>query len=158
MMQSILKHCTFLAGTVGPGVDPAAGLDIDTTPYAGFWIRAAALAIDACMLLVLFGLVAVVLGDPENLVFSLVAAVVQWIYFAGFESSERQATPGKSALDLQVTDADGFRLSFGRATGRYFAKILSFMPVCLGFVIAAFTPRKQALHDLLAQTTVQRRE
>jgi uncharacterized RDD family membrane protein YckC len=84
--------------------------------------------------------------------------ILQWLYFAGMESSPRQATFGKSIMSLQVTNTDGQRLSFGHATGRFFAKIVSGMvPLAIGFIMAAFTARKQALHDLIAGTLVLRK-
>ena len=70
------------------------------------------------------------------------------------ESSEKQATLGKMALGIKVTDGQGQRITFGRATGRFFAKIISRLPLCIGFIIAGFTARKQALHDMIADTLV----
>jgi uncharacterized RDD family membrane protein YckC len=78
--------------------------------------------------------------------------VIPWLYDALMLSSETQATLGKMALGITVTDMDGRRLTFGRATGRHFAKILSALLLCIGFVMAAFTAKKQALHDMLAGT------
>jgi uncharacterized RDD family membrane protein YckC len=81
--------------------------------------------------------------------------IVQWLYFAGMESSERQATLGKSVMSLRVTNSEGQRLSFGHATGRFFAKIVSgLVPLAIGYIMAAFTEKKQALHDLIAGTLV----
>ena len=81
--------------------------------------------------------------------------LLQWLYFAGLESSERQATVGKSVMSLRVTNLEGQRLSFGHATGRFFAKIVSGMiPFAIGYIMAAFTAKKQALHDLIAGTLV----
>ena len=76
---------------------------------------------------------------------------------AGFESSVYQATLGKMMLGLRVTDLHGKRISIGRAVGRYFAKILSAVILCIGFIMAAFTQKKQALHDLIAGTLVVRK-
>jgi uncharacterized RDD family membrane protein YckC len=70
------------------------------------------------------------------------------------ESSARQATLGKMALKLAVTDLEGERIGFGRATGRYFAKFLSWLTLLVGFFMAGFTQRKQGLHDILAKTLV----
>jgi uncharacterized RDD family membrane protein YckC len=71
------------------------------------------------------------------------------------ESSERQATFGKSVMSLRVTNYEGQRISFGHATGRFFAKIVSGMvPLAIGYIMAAFTEKKQALHDLIAGTLV----
>jgi uncharacterized RDD family membrane protein YckC len=87
----------------------------------------------------------------------LILVVLTWLYFAGLESSAWQATLGKRATRLQVTDRTGRRLSFGRATGRFFAKAISAITLLIGYLVAAFTPRKQALHDLIAGTVVVRR-
>lgn len=80
--------------------------------------------------------------------------ILDWVYYASFESSARGATPGKRLLGLRVTDMDGLRLSFRRASVRYFSKIISTFPLMLGFVMAFFTEKHQALHDLLAETVV----
>lgn len=77
-----------------------------------------------------------------------------WIYFAVLESSSWQATLGKRALGIIVTDERGERLTFGRATGRYWAKWLSYLTFLVGFAMAGFTRKKQALHDVLANTLV----
>jgi uncharacterized RDD family membrane protein YckC len=83
---------------------------------------------------------------------------LQWLYFAGMESSERQATFGKSVMSLHVSDYEGRRISFGHATGQFFAKIVSGMiPFAIGYIMAAFTEKKQALHDLIAGTLVLKR-
>jgi len=83
--------------------------------------------------------------------------IVQWLYFAGMESSTRQATFGKAAMSLRVTDGNGQPLTFGHATGRFFAKIVSGMiPLAIGYIMAGFTAKKQALHDMIASTLVLR--
>ena len=79
-----------------------------------------------------------------------------WLYEALMESSSYQATLGKMILGMKVTDLYGNRISFGRATGRHFAKILSGMVLCIGFIMVGLTQRKQGLHDLLAGTLVRR--
>jgi len=79
-----------------------------------------------------------------------------WIYEAAMESSSKQATLGKMALGLKVTDEQGRRISFGRATARYFSKIISGMILLIGYIMAGFTARKQALHDMIAGTLVTR--
>jgi uncharacterized RDD family membrane protein YckC len=83
--------------------------------------------------------------------------VMRWLYYAFFEASEFQATPGKMALGLIVTDEEGVRIGFGRATGRYFGKILSGLILYIGFMMAGWTQKKQALHDILAKTLVVRK-
>ena len=72
------------------------------------------------------------------------------------ESSARQATLGKMAFGIVVTDVHARRISFARATGRFFGKVLSNLTFCIGYLLAAFTDRKQALHDLIAGTLVVR--
>jgi uncharacterized RDD family membrane protein YckC len=79
-----------------------------------------------------------------------------WLYEAFMESSSYQATLGKMILGMKVTDLSGNRISFGRATGRHFAKWISGMILCIGYIMVGFTERKQGLHDLLAGTLVRR--
>ncbi|MCE5270447.1 RDD family protein [bacterium] len=88
------------------------------------------------------------------ILFVLVASLVHLLYFALFESSHRQATPGKMLLGIFVTDEQGRRISFGRAVGRNLARVLSKMFCWLGYLLALFTERTQALHDLIASTLV----
>ena len=84
----------------------------------------------------------------------MIAFCAHWLYEALMTSSSWQATVGKRVLNLKVTDDFGNRISFGRATARYFSKILSGMILCIGFIMAAFTDRKKALHDMIAGTVV----
>ena len=91
-----------------------------------------------------------------GLIANLVVTFVPFLYWPVLESSRWQATVGKRIMGLQVTDADGGRLSFVHALLRMLAKIVSSIPLGLGFVIAAFTARKQALHDLIVKTLVVR--
>jgi uncharacterized RDD family membrane protein YckC/Tfp pilus assembly protein PilE len=158
---------------------PAPGWGAPASPPpsgpAGFWLRLAAMFIDSAVLGVVMG--ALVLGLAVVLGFAgatkgeavqplMVLAIAfgwvlvmagQWAYFAFMECSASQATLGKMALGLVVTDLEGRRLGLGRASGRYFAKILSGIPLNLGYLLAAFTRRKQALHDFVAGTVVERR-
>ncbi|HLK04933.1 MAG TPA: RDD family protein [Candidatus Acidoferrum sp.] len=88
----------------------------------------------------------------------IVALVGSWLYYAGFESSSWQATPGKKVLNIVVTDLNGTRISFGRATGRFFSKwVTQLIPLGIGYILAGITERKQALHDMIASTLVLRR-
>jgi len=137
--------------------------------YAGFWLRFAAYLIDGTLLLIVEGVLAVgliMMGPHEiNVVailyglvnFALASAALAWAYFALFESSPMQGTVGKYALGLYVTDMSGDPIGFWRATARYWLKLLSSLSVMVGWIVVAFTPRKQALHDLLARTLVLRR-
>lgn len=91
------------------------------------------------------------------LVLVLVSALVQWLYYAYLESGEKQATWGKQAIGLYVTDLAGNRVTFGRASGRFFAKFITkLIPLWIGFIMAGFTERKQALHDMIANCLVLR--
>lgn len=76
--------------------------------------------------------------------------IAGWLYYALMESSTNQGTLGKMALGIKVTDLKGNRISFGKATGRYFGKIVSGMILYIGFIMAGFTEKKQALHDMMA--------
>jgi uncharacterized RDD family membrane protein YckC len=92
-----------------------------------------------------------------ELVIWVVSIVVTWLYFAKLESGPHQATYGKRALGLKVTNLSGERITFGNASGRFFGKIVSGMTFYIGFIMAGFTERKQALHDLIAGTLVVRK-
>jgi len=138
--------------------------------YAGFWYRALALLIDtilstiAAIILVLplaFAFGASMAGSPAQQIESISESmgnvfgwIVSWLYFTIFESSRWQATPGKKMLGLRATDLNGNRIGFGRANARYWAKILSAIILCIGYIMAAFTEKKQALHDMIAGTLV----
>jgi uncharacterized RDD family membrane protein YckC len=144
--------------------------------YAGFWKRFAAHIIDqlimgvvgfiifipALMLLglgigniddsdVASGFFLAFLGTYLLFIFFLLGA--QWLYFALMES-KKGATLGKMALGIVVTDMNGNAISFGRASGRYFAKLLSGLTLGIGYIIAGFTQQKQALHDIIASCLV----
>ncbi|HAL56569.1 MAG TPA: RDD family protein [Bacteroidetes bacterium] len=148
--------------------------------YAGFWRRFVAFLIDSTILCVVaffflipaLGFLGLGIGagalaeDPDAAAGLIVAAIAAyffaiviiaiagWLYYAIMESSAKQGTLGKMALGIVVTDMDGKRISFGRATGRYFGKILSGMILYIGYIMAGFTQKKQALHDILASCLV----
>jgi uncharacterized RDD family membrane protein YckC len=138
--------------------------------YGGFWVRVLAYIIDymivqvasSVLMAVLLGIVLGTGGVNDTaagvgvfLVYGLML-VGNWLYFALMESSSYQATIGKQALKLVVTDEQGDRIGFGRATGRYFAKILSAMIIFVGFMMVGWTQRKQGLHDMICGTLVQK--
>ena len=139
-----------------------------TGEYAGFWRRLAAYIIDYFVLgavnLILYFFVWIIvftavsagdIGVGITVIFYLIAAIgIPWLYYAIFECSSRQATLGKMALSIVVTDMYGNRVSFGRATGRYFAKIISSIIFLIGYIMIAFTSKKQGLHDIIAETLV----
>lgn len=111
--------------------------------YAGFWTRFIAALIDLIILL-LFGAI-------TDYRFGF---ILHWLYFALLESSSKQATLGKMAIGIIVTDLNNNRISFGKATIRHFSKILSLVIFFIGFFMAGFTKKKQALHDIIADTLV----
>ena len=84
----------------------------------------------------------------------VITSVMTWLYFALCESSAWQATVGKWVLGIRVTDLHGNRISIARALGRYPAKLLSYLILCIGFMMVAWTQRKQGLHDMIAGTLV----
>ena len=138
--------------------------------YAAFGNRAGALLLDFLIstvvttVAVLTGLwLYVWLFGPvyrhnARLFVQVVSGLAFWLYFAGFESSRFQATPGKRWSGVMVTDIAGQRLSFGRATIRHFGKVVSAALLGLGFAMAAWTSKKQALHDMLGGAVVVLRQ
>lgn len=88
------------------------------------------------------------------LLFVFLTIVIEWLYYALMTSSKSQATLGKMAVGVKVTDLNGERISFLRATGRYFSKIISEAIFWVGYIMAGFTDRKQGLHDFIASTYV----
>jgi uncharacterized RDD family membrane protein YckC len=154
------------------GTSPAAAVPqaiVATGIYAGFWKRFAALIIDYLVVVVLSVLAGAVVGflygiasssaDKESAegLGGLAGLAVWWLYYALMESSGKQATLGKMALGIKVVDRQGARVSFARATGRHFAKLLSGMIMMIGYMMAGFTSRKQALHDMVAGCLVVNR-
>jgi uncharacterized RDD family membrane protein YckC len=141
--------------------------DVDEA-YAGFWIRVVATIIDAIILGVVtfpLGLIlGLMAGNNVSAAMTMmyitwvVDVLIGWLYEALLTSSSWQATLGKKALRLKVTDLDGRPISFARATGRHFAKIISGIPCAIGFIMVAFTEKKQGLHDMIAGTLVVRDE
>jgi uncharacterized RDD family membrane protein YckC len=117
--------------------------------HAGFWRRCAAYLIDNLILFIpsMIVLLVPILGY-------LVYWGGRWAYFAMMESSPSQATLGKRAMGLIATDGKGQRLSLGQASGRYFAGAISTITLDIGYALAGWTTRKQALHDLIADTCV----
>ena len=144
--------------------------------YAGFWLRLAAYLIDNILLGAILGniLLRPLMGKPGGIpandpwfmftntspqvtALLLLFLMGNWVYFSVLESSPWRATLGKKALGLAVVDLAGNRISFARASGRFFAKIISSMTFLVGFLMAGFTAKKQALHDMLAGCLVTRK-
>ena len=138
--------------------------------FAGFWLRAVAFVIDFFIITVIAApafyrpltnnvgsdatpeqiLAFYRSGTPQVFALFLLFQLIYALYHAAFEGSRWQATPGKRLLGLFVTDLNGKRPSFPRASARAFAKIISQFFLCAGYIAAAFTARKQALHDIIA--------
>ncbi len=166
--------------------DPAGLVVSQGFTFAGFWLRFLAALIDDVILALVLGLLflpllfltgfiatleafvrsagagrpdpAVILGFIYMVfVFAALGTLVRWLYFGYLESGEKQATWGKQALRLYVTDLRGNPISFGRASGRFFSKVVSGMiPLAIGYIMAGFTEHKQALHDMIAGCLVLR--
>lgn len=132
--------------------------DGNVVVYAGFWARFFAFLIDAIVLLIPTGIVVYLIDGHffgENSGWAnLARIVIVWLYYSLQESGPLQATFGKRMLDIKVTDEFGRRISFGRATGRHFSKIISAVILFIGYIMAGFTDKKQALHDIIAGTLV----
>lgn len=147
--------------------------------YGGFWVRFGAAFIDGIILSPIYSVLMVLftgfglysfrlltfnLGSVlqtlllSNLFLMIFLIVVGWLYFALLESSRYQGTLGKKLFNLIVTTDQLQRLSFAHASGRYFAKIISFIPYLFGFIMVGFHPEKRALHDVIAQTRIIRHE
>lgn len=157
----------------------AAGQAMMVSPYGGFWIRVLAQLLD----IVLVGLVIVPIGlviagsamaavvhlgpnpAPEQVLpiilpmfFILIPVIlgICWLYDAITTSSKMEGTVGKRIVSVRVTDLNGRRIGFGRASGRFFAKFLSQF-LYIGYIMVAFTEKKQGLHDMIAGTLVMKR-
>ncbi|HEY0233392.1 MAG TPA: RDD family protein [Dokdonella sp.] len=140
--------------------------------HAGFWRRCAAMVIDGILISIASAVVQAIVGvgmmgaagaggdiRPGAIVGAMMMPILilfvgQWLYFALFESGKAQATPGKMAMGIKVVDDVGQRIGFGRASGRYFGKIVSGLILNIGYLLAGWTARKQALHDMMASTLV----
>ncbi|WP_158543327.1 RDD family protein [Dyella psychrodurans] len=138
--------------------------------YGGFWMRLAAYLVDSLLISVAFIVVFMFLGlmlphrsavdgQPQILPGLIAIALVfsVWLYFPLWESSSKQATPGKLALGLLVTNENGDRIGFWHSFGRFLGKFISGLILNIGYMMAGWTSRKQALHDLMAGTFVVRK-
>lgn len=139
--------------------------------YVGFWFRVIASIVDAIIVqvgsyFIVFPL-AFTLGismagtsslEEVQLVGEglgvIIGILLQWLYFTVLESSSWQATPGKKIFGFKVTDMNGQKIGFGKANARYWSKIISAFILMIGFLMVAFTKRKQGLHDIIAGTLI----
>jgi len=139
--------------------------------YAGFWKRFAAWFIDSIVvglasvvIAVPIGLIAALLpgNDVESLLdssaFDALGQVISWVvsawYFGWMYASSHQASLGKMAVGIKVVRGNGEALSFWRGFWRTFAQFLSGLILLIGYIMAAFTERRQALHDMICDTLV----
>jgi len=147
--------------------------------YAGFWLRLAAYIIDYFVLGFVIGTMVIFVGlamglstaifydmeDTANqmvvitlsIIFGIVSFAASWLYYAVLESGSYQGTLGKMVINLKVTDIEGERISFARASGRFFGKILSSFVIYIGYIMIGITEKKQGLHDILAGCLVVRK-
>lgn len=144
---------TVAKGDAVTAIEPPAG-------YAGFWKRTQALVIDN----ILINATLFVAALPIEYMLSrrgasvsdiadaaaVACVLVYWLYYAAMESSKLRATIGKRFCGIKVTDLRGNRVGFGLASIRWVGRIISFLTAGIGFFMAAFTRRQQALHDILA--------
>lgn len=154
--------------------------DVAEPEYAGFWLRFGAWVIDYMILMVPFTIISLSMGlGPAMTSFlaqmehdkaaamaayavairpiSVVLMILGFVYYVAFECSKWQATPGKLAVGIRVTDIQGGRLSVGRAAGRNAVRLLNLLTALVPmvfYIVAAFTQRKQGVHDLMASTYV----
>jgi uncharacterized RDD family membrane protein YckC len=170
-------------GSVSPYAPPVVPVVLPS-PYAGFWLRFLAYLIDSVLAGIVFGIFALLvvaivgvgyfrtifesLNSEDStvpaafialiLLASAFSVLITWVYYAWMESSQYQGTLGKMALGLIVIDQQGRPVTFARASGRFFAKIITGMiPLGIGYIMAGFTEKKQALHDMIAGCLVLRK-
>lgn len=128
--------------------------------YAGFWIRFLAYFIDSILMgivniVILYAVVGIdTLADPQEgtLMSNVLTIIIPLLYFTLMQSSSKQATLGKMAVGIKVLNSNGETMSFAQALGRYLSKIVSAIILLIGFIMAGFDSKKQALHDKMAGT------
>jgi uncharacterized RDD family membrane protein YckC len=156
-----------------------AGLDTfspSDAKYAGFWERFLAYCIDSAVLTLgsvvvgflgafFVGFVMAIMGmeveemeDFFVVLYYILAFVLSWLYFTIMESSQLQATLGKKVCNLFVTDSSGSRITFAKANARFWSKLVSGAIFGVGYIMAAFTEKHQALHDMIADTLVLKKK
>ncbi len=118
--------------------------------YANFGQRFVASLLDGLILIIPAVVLKVILGNVGQ----TLSMVLYWLYYAFQESGPNQATIGKKAMGLIVTDVDGGRISFGQATGRFFGRYISVLILFIGYFMNLWDDRGQTLHDKMAGTLV----
>lgn len=165
---------SFTSASIAPAFGYTASTGKTDVRHAGFWLRVAASIIDGILCQIIIFIITLGLGFAlgsymasgremgetslaiASGVGGLAGLVIQWLWFTLSESSSWQATPGKKILGLRVTNMDGGPIGFGRANARYWSKIISALLMMIGFLMVAFTRKKQGLHDVIAGTLVIR--
>jgi uncharacterized RDD family membrane protein YckC len=124
--------------------------------YAGFWIRTGAYFIDAIVLYAVTFVLGFLIGDLglNPAIGGIISLLIAILYFSLMEASEHQATLGKMAVGIRVGDRNGDQISVLNAIGRYFAKMISALLLCIGFMMVGWDERNQGIHDKLADTYV----
>jgi uncharacterized RDD family membrane protein YckC len=139
--------------------------------FAGFWLRFLAWVIDVAIVYTALFLLGFILGlflsvdsfnvfaerIEDSLVLDFLGIAIFWLYYAMMESSSKKATLGKMALNLEVLDVNGVKISFAKATVRHFSKIISGIILGIGFLMIAFDKKKQGLHDKIAGCIVTKK-
>jgi uncharacterized RDD family membrane protein YckC len=170
-------------GTMASGATPM--VYVPVMPYAGFWLRAVAYLLDVILVSIVTVPIVIALAvatglsaaigqmsenDAQNVaaaagfaIFLCLLIIIMlcglWLYYSLLESSTWQGTVGKKLLGLMVTDLEGKRVTFGRATARFFSRLITaLVPLLIGYILAGVTAKKQALHDMIAGCLVLRRE
>lgn len=169
-----LQADSWRSGATGPSrANPGVFQERVILVYGGLWVRFLAALFDHALITLLpLWLVGLMIGDSSDrgsiagtlgamrdlgvvgVLIVVLGSVLTWIYFAALESSAWGGTVGKKIMGLVVTTEDGERVTFQRATIRFFSKILSALMIGAGFFLAAFTRKKQAFHDILSDCTV----
>lgn len=172
IVPNVAEHSVSAAAAIGGSVPKSTVQMPITFGYGGFWKRFVAYLIDSVAMGIVCGIIGAVIGgiigavlgasgantetitEIASAVSWIIGVVLRWLYYTLMESSVKQATLGKMAMSMVVVDENGERLSLGRANGRFWGKIVSGLILCFGYMMAGFTAKKQALHDIMAGTLV----
>jgi uncharacterized RDD family membrane protein YckC len=133
------------------------------TRYAGFWVRFGAALLDGLILmvpnyLIIYWMTGSIFSPGFFTMPQLITTIIGWLYFTLQESGPAQATLGKRALGIKVTDMDGYRVTFWQATGRHFGKWVSTIILLIGYLMMIWSSKRQTLHDMMAGTLVVNRD
>ena len=124
-----------------------------TVEYASFWSRVGASLIDSLVMAIPQGIITLMFSKDVSAGY-LINIVLSWLYCSLQESGPGMATVGKRAMGIKVTNLEGERITFGQATGRHFAKLLSTLILAIGYLMMLWNERRQTLHDQIAGTLV----